>query len=196
MKKLSLMIVVGVMCVALMGCGSEPVPEEQSAEEYIEQLENDIQTMIDEEEAQHEAEMEVQYPEGILPPGRYRSVDNTHDGFIESFNAGYNVEHEEGIIVETYNFAGQPNWFTIPSYYREPPENCYVYDPETDLYHFEFYAVSGGEYYLVRIIEGYYSAEDDTFTVTYCGNNVGNESVELVETEEGYEKVLVREIIE
>ncbi|MGN0346334.1 MAG: hypothetical protein ACI4DU_03515 [Lachnospiraceae bacterium] len=202
MKKISLMIMVGIMGMALMGCGGQESStggtqgSEQSADQYIDELENDIQTMIEEEEAQHEAEFEAQYPEGILPAGHYRAVDNTPDGFIAYFDAGYNVEYEEGIIIETYDIVNQPNWFTIPSYYVNPPENSYVYDPETGLYHFEIYCRYQGEYYLVRIVEGYYSAEDDTFTITYCGNNVGNESVEIVGTEEGYEKVLVREIVE
>ena len=179
---------IGVMCVALMGCGGQEQPEpEQSAEEFLEQLDEEYQEMVEAEEEQHEAELEAEYPEGILPAGLYRVADASGNNFISGFFADYDAEHGEGQVYLQKDYMGKPVLYTVPSYYTDSPENCYTYDPETGLYHFDIYTKSEGDWVLLSTFEGYYNADEDTFTMTYFYSD----SKEY--TEEGYECVYQRE---
>ena len=193
MKKSIFMAVVGLVCVALMGCGGQESSSaggtqgsEQSAEEFLEQLDEEYQEMVEAEEEQHEAELEAEYPEGILPAGKYRLPEGaSQDIILRGFDAQYNPETGEGSI-----FCPQYGSQTLLDQSWGGNADSYRYDPETGLYHFELYCINTHEgiYIKFGIFEGYYNAEDDSFTVTYYDDLEKN-----ITSEDGYEQVYYRE---
>ena len=192
MKKNIFMAVVGLVCVALMGCGGQESSaggtqgSEQSAEEFLEQLDEEYQEMVEAEEEQHEAELEAEYPEGILPAGKYRLPEGaSQDIVLRGFDAQYNPETGEGTITAN---LGCGDWETITDEFRGGNADSYRYDPETGLYHFEVYFRGGGKCFVVATIEGYFDKENDGFILTYyyC------EGMNLF-SEDGYEQVYYRE---
>lgn len=188
MKKSIFMAVVGLVCVALMGCGgSEPAPEEQSAEEFLEQLDEEYQEMVEAEEEQHEAELEAEYPEGILPAGKYMLPPELWNGndpnYIGGMVAQYDSESEEGTILLHGEYLT-----TLTNSSLGGNADSYRYDPETGLYHFELYCRPQGEYIQSCVFEGYYNAEDDAFILTFF-----DYPGYFAPTEDGYEQVYYRE---
>lgn len=197
MKKSIFMAVVGLVCVALMGCGGQESStggtqgSEQSAEEFLEQLDEEYQEMVEAEEEQHEAELEAEYPEGILPAGKYRvpngtSLDLQIFGWLYGFDAQYDSETGEGEIYHPESSGIK----TVTDVSWGGNADSYRYDPETGLYHFELYCINTHEgiYIKFGIFEGYYNAEDDSFTVTYYDDLEKN-----ITSEDGYEQVYYRE---
>ena len=196
MKKNIFMAVVGLVCVALMGCGGQESSaggtqgSEQSAEEFLEQLDEEYQEMVEAEEEQHEAELEAEYPEGILPAGKYRLPEGaSQDIVLRGFDAQYNPETGEGSI-----YCPQYGSQTLLDQSLGGNADSYRYDPETCLYHFEVYFRPEDKYILDSTIEGYYNAEDDSFTLTYhCIIYDEGDPRGIYETEDGYEQVYYRE---
>ena len=198
MKKNIFMAVVGLVCVALMGCGGQESStggtqgSEQSAEEFLEQLDEEYQEMVEAEEEQHEAELEAEYPEGILPAGKYRLPEGaSQDIRLKGFDAQYNPETGEGSI-SCPQYGSQ----TMLDESWGGNADSYRYDSETGLYHIEQYYLNPnkGIYITLCVFEGCYNAEDDSFTLTYyCYIHDEGDSRGIYETEDGYEQVYYRE---
>lgn len=225
MKKINLLAMVGIICAALIGCGGQEnstggstVNSEQDAEEFLEQLDEEYQASLEAEEEQHEAELEAEYPEGILPAGRYLLPEEAMQDDVEyielrQIRAVFNTETKEAIVFDPGHAYSQ----TITDQakdgynyrYRVDSNICYTdeatdlnsdsyhYDPESGLYHFELYFQLEGEWACAEIIEGYYNAEDDSFTVTHYTHYTYYDGVldpeKTITTEDGYEQVYYRE---
>lgn len=195
MKKISVMAVAGVLCMALMGCGGQESStgsaqgSGQSAEEFLEQLDEEYQASVEAEEERHEAELEAEYPEGILPAGKYSLPPEIRwqDAFVADIDAQYDPETGEGTITA---YCGSGDWKTITDEYWGGNADSYRYDKETGLYHFELYYWNHneGKWFVVATIEGYFDKENDVFILTYFYSEEMNKF-----SEDGYEQAYYRE---
>lgn len=156
MKKIIYLMVVGIMCATLVGCGKEEKKEPEKIE-TVEDLQEVIEDYQEQKEAEHQQQLEAEYPEGILPVGKY---------VFEKYAELQGVRPKGMSSYFTSNFFsnnGRKNinmggiWSTTNEI-----SDSYQYDSETGEYYFELSDASGNIFFICK---GYY--ENDKFIMTY-----------------------------
>lgn len=155
MKKLIYLMVVGIMCAALAGCGKEEKKEPEKIE-TVEDLQEVIKDYQEQKEAEHQRQLEAEYPEGVLPVGKYvfekyaELQDDRPKELFSSFTSNY------------YSNNGRKNISMSAWSTRNEISDSYQYDSETGECYFELYDPKGKLFF---IFKGYY--ENDKFIMTY-----------------------------
>lgn len=156
MKKLIYLMVIGIMCATLVGCGKEEKKEPEKIE-TVEDLQEVIEDYQEQKEAEHQQQLEAEYPEGVLPAGTYKINQanlpkvNDKDYYTRKISSLYvqenGIKNVSSALASTQTNQGR---------------DSYKYNAETGEYTFDLY-LAKGDY--METIKGYY--EDDKFIVTY-----------------------------
>ncbi len=144
------------MCAALVGCSKEEKKEPEKIE-TIEDLQEVIEDYQEQKEAEHQQQLESEYPEGVLPVGKYvfekyAELKGVRPNEIPSyFTSNYYPNNGRKNI----NMGG-----ILTS--KNEISDSYQYDSETGKYYFELSDASGNIFFICK---GYY--ENNKFIMTY-----------------------------
>jgi len=162
MKKLVYLMVVGIMCAALAGCGKEEKKEPDKIE-TVEDLQEVIEDYEEQREEEHQQQLESEYPEGVLPVGKY---------VLEKYAELQGVRPKGMTSYFTSNYHpnnGRKNISMSAWSSKDEISESYQYDSETGEYYFELSDASGNLFFICK---GYY--ENDKFIMTYIENIESN----------------------
>lgn len=153
MKKISLLLVTGMVTLALIGCGKDAeASEHESAEEALERIEEDINAVIEADRQEAEEKEEQGYPEGVISDGEYICPDATP------------ILADMGNLKFTYQMEYDYRGFQRGRYDRDI--GTYTYDSETETYQFDVHSIMNGEEILHCEFEGYIN-DSGNLVVTY-----------------------------